>query len=169
MDMFGVFLTMMLEEKHGGEIDMEHASIMTTLIGNMLSMVADAIGKIHAKRPRAARDSTGGSDQPHLELPDDYDEYPAHDEWKEPPTKTTPDLEQEAITRQIEDDWSNERPPAPSEDSDPEFTELLEARQKAHDEDREWDMSAWCPSAGATRRGEEQLSIQIARFRANVA
>ena len=97
MDMFGIFMTMILEDKHGGDVDKEHATIMITLIGNMLNMVADAIGKIHARKPRPAQDSTGGSDQPPWERPDDCEVYPAPDEWFDFGTKTTSDLEREAM------------------------------------------------------------------------
>ena len=137
MDMFGVFLTTMLEEKHGGVIDRDHASIMTTRIGNMLCMVADAIGKIHATMPRAARDSTGGSDQLDPDLPDNYDEYPAHDARSDAYTKTTSDLEHEAITQQVEDDRYIDQPPAPRNAEDKKNKANVEQRYSYKDSDVE--------------------------------
>ena len=98
-DMFAVALSIMLQERHGGKVPTQHLSTMTTLVGTLLSLVADTVAKIH-------------------------------------------------------EEASHTRDYAQPSDSDPEFTELTDALQRARSKGSEFDCAAWKPSPdrGDTKR-----------------
>ena len=72
-DIFKVALDGLLEERTAGRVHPQNIGIMSTLVGQLMCLVADTIAKIHCREsPQPLRqkdrqkpvDSTGGSDQP---------------------------------------------------------------------------------------------------------